>query len=122
MLISLSHEVLDFRDVGIEGSADSEIVKMATSKLAVILTTDRDFFHTLGQQFPDHSGIIVVALKKPTRDKIIQRLKWLLEHVPEESITGRAFQLRDQAWQVYPQLEEKNANNSEQATPRKPSD
>lgn len=64
----------------------------------------------------------MVALKKPTRDKIIQRPKWLLEHVPEESITGRAFQLRDQAWQVYPQLEEKNANNSEQATPRKPSD
>jgi hypothetical protein len=39
----------------------------------------------------------VVALKKPTRDKIPERLKWFLEHVSEESIAGRAFQLRDQA-------------------------
>lgn len=105
LLLGLSHEAIDFRDVGIEGSPDSEVVAMAISKGAVILTTDRDFFHTLGQQFPDHPGIIVIALKKPTRDKIIQRLKWLLEHVAEASIAGRAFQLRDQAWQVYPPLQ-----------------
>jgi predicted nuclease of predicted toxin-antitoxin system len=122
LLFSLSHEVFDFRDVGVEGSPDSEVIEMAVSRSAVILTTDRDFFHTLGQQFPDHLGIIVVALKKPTRDKIIQRLKWLLEHVPEESIAGRAFQLRDQAWQVYPPLESTTANKSEMATPRKPSE
>ncbi len=104
LLVSLSHEVFDFRDVGVEGSPDSVVVAMAMSKCAVILTTDRDFSHTIGQEFPDHPGIIVVVLKKPARDKIIQRLKWLLERLPEESIAGRAFQLRDQAWQVYPPL------------------
>jgi len=105
LLTSLQHDVIDFRDVGIEGSPDSDVITMAISEQAIILTTDRDFFHTLGQQFSNHPGIIVIALKKPTRDKIIQRLKWLLEHVTEESITGRAFQLRDQSWQVYPALE-----------------
>ena len=105
LLIELRHEVIDFREVGVAGSTDSEVVAMAITERATILTTDRDFFHTLGQQFPDHHGIIVVALKKPTRDKIIQRLKWLLQMIPETSISGRAFQLRDQAWQVYPPLE-----------------
>ena len=105
LLLSLSHEVIDFREVGVGGSPDSQVVSMAITNSAVILTTDRDFFHTLGQQFPDHPGIIVVALKKPTREKIIQRLKWLLEHVDKGSIAGRAFQLRDQAWQVYPPLD-----------------
>jgi predicted nuclease of predicted toxin-antitoxin system len=105
LLLGLGHEVIDFRTVGVEGSPDSEVVAMAIIQRAAILTTDRDFFHTLGQQFPNHHGIIVVALKKPTRDKIIQRLGWLLQHVPEGSIPGRAFQLRDQAWQVYPPLE-----------------
>jgi len=105
LLVGLGHEVIDFREVGIQGSPDSEIVAMAIAEKAAILTTDRDFFHTLGQQFPDHHGIIVVALKKPTRDLIIHRIGWLLEHVSEGSISGRAFQLRDQAWQVYPPLE-----------------
>ena len=104
LLVGLEHDVIDFRDVGLEGSPDSDVIAMAISERATILTTDRDFFHTLGQQFPNHPGIIVVALKKPTRDKIIQRLKWLLEHVAEEAISGRAFQLRDQVWQVYPEL------------------
>ena len=104
LLIGLRHEVIDYREVGIEGGSDLEIVAMAIAECATILTTDRDFFHTLGQQFPHHHGVIVVALKKPTRDKIIQRLLWLLQHIPEGSIPGRAFQLRDQAWQVYPPL------------------
>jgi predicted nuclease of predicted toxin-antitoxin system len=100
-----AHTVLDFREIGEEGAADSEVVKLACSESAIILTTDRDFFHTLGRQHPDHPGIIVVALKKPTRDKILGRLAWLIDHLPHESISGRAFQLRDHAWQVYPPLQ-----------------
>jgi predicted nuclease of predicted toxin-antitoxin system len=100
-----SHVVLDSREIGDEGAADSEVFKLADSKSADILTTDRDFFHTLGRQHPIHHGIIVVALKKPTRAAILERLAWLLDHVPQESISGRAFQLRDRAWQVYPPLQ-----------------
>ena len=100
-----SHVVLDFREIGKEGAADSEVFKLAHSESAIILTTDRDFYHTLGRQHPDHLGIIVVALKKPTRSAILERLAWLLDHLPHESISRRAFQLRDHAWQVYPPLE-----------------
>jgi predicted nuclease of predicted toxin-antitoxin system len=46
LLFSLSHELFDFRDFGVEGSQDSEIVKVAASKCAVILTTDVPIFST----------------------------------------------------------------------------
>lgn len=100
-----SHVVPDFREIGEEGAADSAVFKLADSNSAVILTTDRDFYHTLGRLRSDHPGIVVVALKKPTRVAILERLAWLLDHVPHESISGKAFQLRDRAWQVYPPLE-----------------
>lgn len=63
-LESRGHQVFDFRDLGSEGDPDSEVMRVAFEHTAVILSTDRDFFHTLGHQFPDHSGIVVVALKK----------------------------------------------------------
>jgi predicted nuclease of predicted toxin-antitoxin system len=100
-----SHAVIDFRIDGVVGADDSEVISLAQRNSAVILTTDRDFFHTLGRQHPNHHGIIVIALKKPTRSLILERLLWLLDHIDGAEILGRAFQLRDQSWQVYPALD-----------------
>ncbi|MFM2199819.1 MAG: hypothetical protein RLZZ505_3251 [Verrucomicrobiota bacterium] len=105
LLEERSHTIIDFRIDGVVGAEDSEVIRLAQRSNAVILTTDRDFFHTLGRQHPDHHGIVVIALKKPTRSLILARLLWLLDHVDAAEIPGRAFQLRDQSWQVYPALE-----------------
>ena len=104
VLESAGNEVFDFRRVGIIGSTDEAIVTMALEKSTAILTTDRDFFHTLGRRYPEHHGIIVIALKQPTRLSIIGRLEWFLEHIDVEKLPGRTFQLRDRAWMVYAPL------------------
>ncbi len=104
-LTDLGHEVLDFRNEGVEGAHDADVMALAFDKRAVILTTDRDFFHTLSSAFPQHHGIVVIALKRPTRDTIIGRLRWLLSSVATDSFSGRAFQLRDRAWMAFPPLE-----------------
>ena len=105
LLETLSHEVIDFRIEGNVGADDSEVINLAIERSAVILSTDRDFFHTLGRQFPEHHGIVVIAVKKPTRSLILERLRWILDHVPSEKFQARTFQLRDQSWQVYPALD-----------------
>ena len=102
VLEQLGHEVLDFRILGDEGAPDSEVMSMGIKKRAVILSTDRDFFHTLGRQYPGHFGIVVIALKRPTRDKLISRLQWFLDHFGDSDVSGLSFQLRDSAWMVYP--------------------
>mgnify|MGYP006370147675 CR=1 FL=1 len=104
VLESAGHEVFDFRSLGIIGSPDEAVVRMALEKSAAILTTDRDFFHTLGRQYPEHHGIVVIALKQPTRLSVIARLEWLLGHIDLAQLAGRSFQLRDRAWMVYPPL------------------
>jgi len=102
VLEQLGHEVLEFRILGDEGAPDSEVMCLAIEQRAVILSTDRDFFHTLGRLHPGHFGIVVIALKRPTRDKLIGRLQWFLDHFGDSDVSGRSFQLRDSAWMVYP--------------------
>ena len=105
-LQSRGHETFDPRGTALEGADDEALVKEALRFEAVILTTDRDFFHTLRQQFPDHAGFGIIALKRPSREAILSRLAWFLEHVPVEHIHGRAFQLRDKHWAVIPPIPE----------------
>lgn len=98
------HVVLDFRRIGEIGATDDAVIRAAIEASAAILTTDRDFFHTLGRMHPEHHGIVVIALKQPNRHSIIGRLDWFLERVGVESLLGRTFQLRDSTWMVYPPL------------------
>ena len=105
-LEALGHQVSDFRKEGEEGADDEQVIELAIAHQAVILTTDRDFFHTLSAQYPNHYGIVVIALKHPTRKKIIERLEWLLNKVSADDFPQRAFQLKTQAWMSYPPINE----------------
>lgn len=99
------HQVFDYRDIGKPGSPDDDVVMAAMERKAVILTTDRDFFHTLGRKYPGHHGIIVVALRKPTRSAILERLRWFLKSEIMGDLQGRSFQLRDRTWVVHPPMQ-----------------
>lgn len=99
------HTLWDARDHLKRGAPDSDVKKLAWKKKAIILTTDRDFFHTLGRKLDSHYGVIVVALRQPTRRNILERLEWLLDHISETEIPNRVFQLRDQTWVCYPPIE-----------------
>ena len=91
------HEVFDFRQLEVPGSA--------LDRSAVILTIGRDFFHTLPGRYPDHHCIAEIALKQPTRQAIIGRLEWLLDRIAPADFAGHTFQLRDRTWMVYPALD-----------------
>ena len=104
ILEQLGHTVLDFREIGTIGAADKEVIRLALKSEAAILSTDRDFFHTLGRQYSGHCGIVVVALRKPSRIAILDRVHWFLKNIDLENLNGRTFQLRDNTWMVYPPI------------------
>lgn len=106
ILEQFGHDWRDLRGTEDEGADDTFLVEKAGEIGAVILTTDRDFYHTLRHQHPDHSGIIVIALKQPNRAAIVERLEWALTHLKVEDMPGRAFQLRDRTWVARPPLPE----------------
>jgi len=105
-LEQLGHECHDIRGSSLEGCSDAEVVREALRLEAVILTTDRDFYHSLPVEFPDHYGFVVVALRQPSRTAIMDRLEWLLSEVDESDFAARAFQLRDLTWIARPPIPE----------------
>lgn len=104
LLANLGHESFDLRGTPEEGLADAEISQKAQECDAVFLTTDRDFFHTIPHVHEAHCGIVVIALRQPNRVSILNKLQWLIGHLPETDFRNRAIQLRDQTWIVYPPL------------------
>jgi len=108
-LEELGHSCRDHRGTDLQGADDQTLIKEAQKLNAVLLTTDRDFFHTLRHTCPNHAGLVVIALKQPNRSAIIDRLKWLLQNVRIDDLNGRAFQLRDQTWVAHPPLPEEPA-------------
>ena len=93
--------VLELAD---QGTDDRAVFELAQQKQAVLLTTDRDFFHTIPYLFAEHHGVIVVALKQPNRAAILLKLKWILAKLPPQDFRNRVFQLRDISWIAVPPL------------------
>jgi predicted nuclease of predicted toxin-antitoxin system len=100
VLSAAGHEVHDFRDEGSVGAPDQDVMRLAVELDAILLTTDKDFFHTVPFLFPDHPGTIVIALAQPDRESIMNRLQWALSHVSADLrskcylVTDRKLYLR----------------------------
>ena len=93
------HEAILFDDV-CEFGADDEVVFSEAQRLgATILTSDRDFYHTVPLIHPIHAGIVVVALRQPNRAAIHARLKWFMENI-DEPLDNRVFILRDYSYRL----------------------
>ncbi len=101
-LASRGHTVFDIRGSSDEGINDLDIFRLAQEKRAVFLTTDRDFFHTIPHLFPDHFGIVIIALRQPNREAILSRLSWFIERHERQAIVGKAYLLRELTYKVYP--------------------
>ena len=104
VLLDAGHCVIDVRGTMEEGMDDPSLFAKAQHLNAVLLTTDRDFFHTIPHLFDSHAGVVVIALRQPNRAAILTRLEWLLSHVHSGDFASRVFQLRDKSFIAYPSL------------------
>lgn len=102
VLEALGHEVLDVRGSENEGVTDDELFALAQAQNAVLLSTDRDFFHTIPWRLATHAGVVVIALRQPNRERILDRLAWFLDHFREEELSDKVFLLRDNTYIVSP--------------------
>lgn len=89
------HETLDVRGTPQAGIPDDLIFSIAQEKMAVFLTTDRDFFHTVPFLFEDHHGIIVIALSQPNTQSILEKLDVALAHIGKKDIRSHCLMLTD---------------------------
>ena len=93
------HEAIQLDQYCDFGDDDETVFDVAQSHGAIILTSDRDFYHTVPLLHPRHCGIVVISLRQPSRQAILARLKWFLENI-ELPIDNRTFSLRDATYCV----------------------
>ena len=96
------HVVIDVRQLGQSGVNDETVFRLAQEHEAVLLTTDRDFFHTIPHLHPNHFGIIVISLRQPNRQSIQDRLLWFLGQFPDADLDDHVVQLRDKSYLIVP--------------------
>ena len=104
LLEKYGHQWHDHRGTVSEGMEDAALLQAARNLDAVLLSTDRDFYHSF-RPVADEPGAIVIALKQPNRESILKRLEWVLSNISEESLRGRVFQLRDQTVVMRPPMQ-----------------
>lgn len=100
LLLDYGHEVVDIRGTIQQGINDFQLFDYAQQIQAVLLTTDRDFYHTIPLQYANHFGVIVIALKQPNRASLLSKLDWLLANNQISSITNKIILLRDKTYRV----------------------
>jgi predicted nuclease of predicted toxin-antitoxin system len=100
LLYELGHQVIDIRGTELQGIDDFRLFELAQENGAILLTTDRDFYHTVPLRYSDHSGVIVIALKQPSREAILSKLRWIISQDFMGSIHNTIYLLRDKAYRV----------------------
>ena len=94
IISAAGHEPITVDELCDLGDDDETVFTAAQSQGAVILTSDRDFYHTVPLLHPEHCGIVVISLRQPNRQAILSRLKWFFENV-ELPIDNEVYSLRD---------------------------
>lgn len=100
LLVELGHQVIDIRGAELQGINDFRLFEIAQANKAALLTTDRDFYHTVPLRYPDHYGVIVIALKQPGREAILSKLRWILAQDLMETVHNKTHLLRDRTYRV----------------------
>jgi predicted nuclease of predicted toxin-antitoxin system len=87
------HSVLEFTATGTD---DLKVFDVAQTQQAVLVTTDKDFYHTIPLLFSEHHGVVVIALHQPNREKLLRRPEWAMRWMKQGDIRGRVLLVTDQ--------------------------
>lgn len=77
------------------GTADDRLFAHAQQKRAILLTTDKDFFHTVPLAFAQHHGAIVIALRRPNREDLLHRLTDALAVLGDRNLDNTVWLVTD---------------------------
>lgn len=100
LLIELGHQVIDIRGTEFQGADDSHLFEIAQQQQAILLSTDRDFYHTIPHKFEKHFGVIVIALKQPNRQAILARLRWVVSQSFLDNLHNTVILIRDHSYRI----------------------
>jgi predicted nuclease of predicted toxin-antitoxin system len=95
VLGGLGHTATHALEVFPPGTDDASLFAHAQNECAVFVSTDKDFFHTVPMAFEHHHGSLVIALRRPNRTALLQRLTNALEELKGRGLTDSIWLITD---------------------------
>lgn len=79
LLAAKGHGVHTVREESLTGATDSAVFAAATRESRMLVTQDLDFSDVRKYQPGSHPGIVLLRLREPSRRRIVERLRQVLE-------------------------------------------
>lgn len=92
------HDVLDIRGTADQGMKDPPLWEMAQAEGRLLVTTDKGFAQRRREH---HTGLLVVRLRQPNRQKIHERVMRAVEQFSEAEWPGLTVVMRDAVQSVW---------------------
>jgi predicted nuclease of predicted toxin-antitoxin system len=94
----LGHDVSDIRGTEEEGLSDDLIWKRACDEKRLFITTDKGFVHYRDRE---HYGVLIIALRKPNRQKINKRVVEAMKQFSDDQWPGLMVVMRDRTMSTW---------------------
>lgn len=91
LLAEFGHELVATQFDPRSSLSDDWIFEETQRHGAVLLTTDKDFFHTIPWLYPEHEGAVIIALKRASRVAILDKLRAGLEFIKTHPIDNHVL-------------------------------
>ncbi len=103
-LQQMGHNVLDIRGTSDEGISDKLLWNKACQEKRLLITTDRGFAHYRDMK---HYGLLIVALRRPNRLKINERIIKAIKTFTLEQWPGLLVVMHDKVMSTWRRSKEK---------------
>ena len=97
-LRQIGYDVLDIRGTSDEGASDEYLLNRACEESRILITTDRDFASFRDRE---HYGILIIALRKPNRNKINKRVIEAMKRFSADKWPGLLVVMRDEVMSTW---------------------
>jgi predicted nuclease of predicted toxin-antitoxin system len=91
-LRAMQHDILDLRSTTQEGAPDETLWHISDIEQRLLITTDKGFARRVSRP---HSGLLIITLRQPNRQKIHERILLALSQVEAQGWRNRTVLMRD---------------------------
>lgn len=91
LLISAGHDAETVFDEGLVGADDRNIIEVCTSENRALVTLDLDFSNVRAYPPSDHSGLIVLRLRRQDKQHVLKVVSQILDMLERGQLVGRLW-------------------------------
>jgi predicted nuclease of predicted toxin-antitoxin system len=91
LLVAAGHDAVSVWQQGLSGATDTEVASVCLAEGRVLVTLDVDFADPRAYPPAGLPGIVVLRLRRQSRDHVVESVRRIVTHLTEEATAGRLW-------------------------------